>query len=224
MNEEWLEVLGNRARMYELLSRIYSIEVDPTFWESLKGVTFPEETGDAVLDDGYGRFGAFLKNPGEGDPIENLAVDYARVFLGAGINEGKVAYPFESVYTSPKHLVMQDAWEEVCRIYAKNGLGKAEGSDLHEDHLGMELNFMSRMADRSAEALKGGDREALLASLELQKDFLEKHILNWIDRLAADLAQCPCLDFYPAAMAVTTGFVRLDHGLLEEMIAEGADA
>ena len=45
-------------------------------------------------------------------------------FLGAGIAEGLVAFPFESVYTSKDRLVMQDAYEQVLRIYRSNGVEK----------------------------------------------------------------------------------------------------
>ncbi len=213
MNEEQT-LLENRRAMYDLLARLYLKEIDRPFFEALRAMDFPSGTGNPELDEGFARLRAFLEDPGEGDPIENLAVDYARVFLGAGIVEGRVAYPFESVYTSPKHLVMQDAWEDVCRIYAQNGLGCSADSDVHEDHIGLELNFMARLCAKSLEAGASWDR----TGLELQLGFLEKHLLNWTDRFAADVAACPAMDFYRAAAVLTTGFLKLDRMILKELL------
>ena len=73
-------------------------------------LAYPADCGSPDMREGY--------RPA---PADDLAVDYARVFLGAGEANGKAAYPYESVYTSPEGLVRQEARARVRAIYAAGG-------------------------------------------------------------------------------------------------------
>ena len=53
----------------------------------------------------------------DGTVLTELAVDYVRAFIGSGNDGFSAAYPYESVYTSPKRLMMQDARDEVLVLY-----------------------------------------------------------------------------------------------------------
>ena len=68
------------------------------------------------LVEGYKEIEEYLENINE-DSINELAADYARTFLGAGLSNGSAAFPYESVYTSKDRIVMQDAWADVSEIY-----------------------------------------------------------------------------------------------------------
>lgn len=88
------------------------------------------------------------------DKEETAAADFARAFLGAGVVNQVAAYPFESVYTSPTRLVMQDAYEAVRQLYHKYGFVKSEDCDLHEDHIALEIQFLAHLSGRAAKFLK----------------------------------------------------------------------
>ena len=60
----------------------------------------------------------------DGTVLTELAVDYVRAFIGSGNDGFSAAYPYESVYTSPKRLMMQDARDEV-RAVPRLRLGQA---------------------------------------------------------------------------------------------------
>ena len=154
-----------RAHLYSLLSRLYRVEVDAPLLEKLKGLSFPAAANE-TLSEGYAMLTAYLANCGEGT-LDDLAVDYATVFLAAGSADGQAAIPCESIYTSPKKIFMQEAWEDVCRIYAEKGLTKSSRhSDLMEDHLALELEFMATLVKRR-------DPKA-------EQAFIEQHLLNWL--------------------------------------------
>jgi len=121
------EILAQRESMYRLLARLYKTEADKDLLDGLGAAGFPEEDGG--LGEGFRLIADWLRYPKSEDPVTELAVDYAHTFLGAGIADGLVSYPFESVYTSPGRLVMQDAWEDVCRIYREHGLERGEQAD-----------------------------------------------------------------------------------------------
>ena len=87
------------------------------------------------------------------DARQDLAVDYARVFLAAGVYEGETAVPYESVYTSPEGILMQDSRDEVVRAYRRWGLAIPRDLNVPEDHLAFELEFMGRLSERIAAGL-----------------------------------------------------------------------
>ena len=152
--------MQERADLYRLLSRLYRVEVDQALLNALKSLSFPAAEG--VLGEGYEMLKSYLDHCGE-DALDQLAVDYATVFLAAGSADGAAAIPCESVYTSPKKIFMQEAWEDVCAIYGQHNLAK-DGAfqDLMEDHVALELEFMAALVESRAP--------------EAEKSFLENHL------------------------------------------------
>jgi anaerobic sulfite reductase subunit A len=184
---------------------------------------FPSEDEADDLGEGYRLLESYFQAPGA-DPLTDLAVDYARVFLGAGIAEGITAYPYESVYTSEERLIMQDARDLALAAYRAKGLEKIEAMKIPEDHIALELEFMGKLCRESREALSELNNNTAANSLVEQKIFLEQHLLNWISAFCADIEKCAASDFYKALAKITRAFLRMDHAVLEELIAESAGA
>ena len=220
---ENITLMANRENMYQLLGRIYKLEVDQTLLEHMLHMQFSNECSCSAteLEEGYRMFEAYLRQP-KLDVLTELAVDYASVFLGAGIAEGTVAYPYESVYTSTERLIMQDARDKVLAIYREKGLDKNESLDIPEDHIGLELEFMAYLCHEAKEALVLKDWDTASASLMLQKSFLEQHLRNWVPEFCSDIQKCSQIDFYKAVGKMTNGYLLLDtqiiHYLGENMI------
>uniref|UniRef100_UPI003AB7989A TorD/DmsD family molecular chaperone n=1 Tax=Adlercreutzia sp. TaxID=1872387 RepID=UPI003AB7989A len=105
------ELTAQRSAVYRLLARLYRVEVDEEFLAELKAMRFPAATGNTVVDTGYRTIATYLSGA-DAHAITDLAVDYVRAFIGHGIDAYSAAYPFESVYTSPKRLMMQEARDE----------------------------------------------------------------------------------------------------------------
>ncbi len=221
---ELARLLEGRGNLYRFLSRFYLVEVDEAFWTALRGMTFPETADEPRMAEGWQRLAKVVASDLGPDPIETLAVDYARIFLSAGVSEG-AAYPIESVYTSPEHLVMQDAWEAVCRTYREAGFEKDAKVDVHEDQLGLELLFLAHLNDRLLASIsaEGDDPErdaAYRNTLRSSKTFLTEHPLRWVGDFCRDVRKCPATDFYPAVSLLTEGFLAMDAALLDDLLAE----
>jgi len=216
---EFVTLIANRENLYRLLSRFYRIEVDEVFLNQLMSMTFPEECDDADLDEGYKMLNAWLLSPNE-DPLTDLAVDYARVFLGAGIFEGPVAYPYESVYTSKERLIMQEARDQVLAIYRAKGLDRIATFEVPEDHVSIELEFLAHLCRESREAFVDGDPSRAVAALKEQKEFIERHVGKWVPAFCSDIEDCATTDFYLAAAKITRGFLNMEQAIIDELIEE----
>ena len=170
---------------------------------------FPAGTGSELMDEGYRTIALYLSNT-DGATLTELAVDYVRAFIGHGIDGHSAAYPFESVHTSEKRLMMQGARDEVLAVYRSEGIDKDASWREGEDHIALELEFMKTMAARTAEALRAGD-EPEAARLEgVQRTFVADHLLNWVPTFARDVRIFAKTGLYLGLASLTEGFVALD--------------
>jgi TorA maturation chaperone TorD len=198
--------------MYILLSELFLHELSSDAIELLKATRWDAPEGcNAQLSQGYGlvkRYFAFASS----DMRTELAVEYARIFLAAGVYTQKrlVAVPYESVFTSEEHLMMQESCDEVYRLYLRDGF--MVNRDLHEpdDHLGFELEYLAALASRFADAVYAGKLPAQIELAQKQADFITTHLLNWIPALrdvAERYAECP---FYIGILLICEGYLQHD--------------
>ncbi|MBR5491314.1 MAG: molecular chaperone TorD family protein [Oscillospiraceae bacterium] len=188
--------MKSRERFYLLLSRFFAKEADEAFSDALRAMHFPKAQG--LMGEGYEMLERTLAGRDE-NFLEELAVDYALTFLGAGSAGGKTAVPVESLYKG-KGIFMADCWEEVKETYSVHGLGKS-AEDMMEDHISAELEFMAYLC-RKGEAAQ-------------QKEFLEKHILSWVYDFCADVEKYAKTEFYIAAAKLLLGYLEMEKALLD---------
>ena len=192
---DFADVLRGRRATYQFLSRLFRVEVDQELHDTLVSMRFPTNTGNALVDEGYRMICGYLSQA-DGTVLTELAVDYVRAFIGSGNDGFSAAYPYESVYTSPKRLMMQDARDEVLVLYRAFGLDKQESWKEGEDHIALELEFEQILCERAIAAYEAGDEDECLKLLLSQRNFLEDHLLAWYPMMAADLQKFPQTDFY----------------------------
>ena len=112
-----VELMNARARSYGMLARLFREEVDLPTLRELQKMRFPQATGNAAADEGYHQLYDYLKRAWD-DSVTELAIDYVSTFIGHGVNGYSAAYPYESVYTSERRLLMQEARAEVLAAEA----------------------------------------------------------------------------------------------------------
>ncbi len=211
--KELVAILESRRDMYRVLGRLWEEEVTPDFLADLKTLQLPEASESADFNAAASRFNACVGALAP-EGLDDLAADYARTFLGAGVADEPTAFPFESVYTSREHLIMQDAYEAVLGLLRKHGMAPVK-PDLYADHIGVEFEFMGFLAREAAEALKADDAAAAEALLEESKTFLATHLLNWSDRFLDDVRKVGRTDFYKALADVAQLYLAEDRAWLE---------
>lgn len=214
---EFKRLMQNRRDMYQFFARFFAAEIDEEFYEQLKQIEFPAEREENALtefQDALLRLNEYFEYDA-GEALEDLAADYAHTFLGAGSAQEEAAFPYESVYTSPKRIMMQDAWNQVCEIYEAKGIERNDDAgDWMEDHISMELEFMAYLCDETSQYTE------TLSGLEEQKSFLNRHLLNWVPEFCLKIKDYADTEFYRMVGQLTTGFLQLDSFILDRMIVE----
>lgn len=212
------DLMASRAQTYGMLARLFRVEVDLPAIRELQGMRFPVATGNDLVNLGYRQLYDYLKGAWE-DSVTELAIDYVRCFIGHGVNGYSAAYPYESVYTSERRLMMQEARAEVLATFRENNLKRGRWNE-SEDHIAMELEFMQRLALRTQEALCKGNEEAAIEHLHIQLDFTNDHLMNWLPMLVSDMQQFARTTFYQGLGNLTLGYIQEDKELIEELLAE----
>lgn len=216
--EELLDFFDANAETYRFLSQMIVKELTQEAIDELAREQWPEDTGNANLDRGYDllrRYFAFS----EGDRRSQLAVEYARIFLAAGVYErGKrTAVPYESVFTSEERVVMGDARDGVVAWFAEDGF--QVDPELHEpeDHLSFELEYLSVMNERAGALLRANDRSGLARNVRRQIAFVDEHLLNWVGELAVVAADFARTSFYLGMLDVAVGALEQTRAMLVDL-------
>jgi TorA maturation chaperone TorD len=158
MTKKMVETATQRSNIYGLLSLIYRTEVTKDLLAHIKKPEFLSVLSDmgAKLEDD------FLKGS-EDKLIEDLAVEYTRLFLGPG----KHISPHESIHHDTGDGDWGQFWGrstvEIKKFIAASGLEyKSEYTGL-PDHISVELEFMQLAAKRETQALEEKDNDCFTA-------------------------------------------------------------
>lgn len=214
-NTEFITQIKRRGETYALFARMFRQEVTPDLLRRLRKmrneISDPEAVGIGyiLLD----RYLSSIEALDDNQAIAELAADYAGLFLNAG---SCPVYPYESVYTSPEQLLMQEARDKVQRMYASCGLTLSGEFHEPEDHIAFEMEFMSHLCFRAIAASEEGNAETARAHLRSQREFLKDHLLLWIPRFCEDLVTNATTDFYRALGYLVRDFLQLEKTLFAE--------
>lgn len=221
MDEELVRdlVQVNEARVSfcRFLSSLYLYELTQEQIDALAHLDY-EDDGSLVAQ-GYARVVEYLRHRNSGTRQE-LAVDYAHTFLGAGSYEEVQAPPYESVYTSKAQIMMQDARDKALKYYRAEELDLPEDNTTPEDHLGFELQFMAELALRANDAVRAGDVEGVCALVNRQRGFLRFHLENWVGDLCDAIDRSCHTEFYHAVALLTRGYLASERSTLDALAAE----
>jgi len=143
--------------------------------------------------------------------LDALAVEHARLFIGPF---QLVAPPYGSIYLDDAKTVMGDSTARVAAFYHNCGLQLAD--DFHElpDHFAVELEFMSFLAFKQREVEVSGDTDEVFRIMSLQREFLDRFLLPWLEPFTSAIITDAEAPFYQAIARCTAAFVSADYAAL----------
>lgn len=144
-------------------------------------------------------------------PLQDLLVDYTRLFVGA---PQALAKPYSSVWLTDEPELMQDSAMALQKLYEQGGFEiDAEFRDL-PDHVAVELEFLYLLTYEQNQAVANGDGAALQAVEVMRTAFLIGHLGRWLGPFILAVHEHAQSDFYRELAELTELFVRLEgqHG------------
>lgn len=194
------EYCEGRAVTYRLFSGFLLHEVTREFLE--QAATCPP-----VQEGALGEYFASLSGADLDTERKNLAAEFSALLLNMS------PYPvmaYESVYTSPLRMLMQDSRDEVLAEYSSQGFAVSPELKLPEDHISFELEYMALLCEREADFQRSCDAVGLAACRQAEERFLRDHLTVWVFDFCEDLQKKAKSKFYRGLAESLTEFMLLE--------------
>jgi len=197
------EVLDSYAGACIFLSRLFLQPVDESLVTALRDGAILEDW--PLTEDEDTVRGLRALRAGTTTPLDVLGVDHRDLFEGP---DHVLACPYESVYLSDEHLTFEQQTLEVRAFYNRFGVQAPSLGKEPDDHIGLELSFIAHLCVLGLDAIDASDEDAQNAMIASVGDFLEQHLLRWVDDCLDRVVEHATTDFYRGLGHLTRGTVR----------------
>jgi TorA maturation chaperone TorD len=207
------EIAMARSRIYGLLAAIFRAEPTPDFLKELKEPDMSEVFSDLGVD-----LGDALRTRPDEEVLEELAIEYTRLFIGPG----PFISPHESVFVEAEGGRGGDLWGkrtgEVKRFIEGTGLDYASAYNGIPDHVSVELEFLQKLAEWEAGKWAEDDHENADFCLKVEKRFIEEHLGKWVPELCDKVSAEAESPFYREMAKFTKEFIEFDYEKTNEYL------
>ena len=217
-----LEVKGKvngariRSNVYGFLSSMFREEITAERLRQIKAPYIKEILSEMGVQ--YDIFSS--KN--ENQLLEDLAVEYARLFLGPD----KHISPHEAVHHQRDDGDWGVHWGastvDVKKFIETTGLEYKQEYTGMPDHISAELDFMKEATGREGQALEEKDWEGALYCQKMEKKFICDHLIKWIPEFCDKIISQAEISFYGDLAAVTKLFMTLELEQIDKTITATA--
>jgi len=198
-----------RVNIYALLSRILLQELDENMLDTIK-------KDENILD-----FLPTLKNWEPFKELQNnkLLEEYFNPdFVNLSLLH---LIPYETFYTREDQKIETGGANPVTDMYsAYDFMVDFEAArTISADHIGVELEFMHHLAEAELKAIENNDKDAIKNLREVQKEFLNKHLLQWAPMYLINVKYEARTPLYYDTADMTLEFILSDNEYLNKELS-----
>ncbi|MHB8073845.1 TorD/DmsD family molecular chaperone [Desulfosporosinus fructosivorans] len=216
--------LANRHYLYGLLQHIFGHEPSIELIEVIvsehtrKALKLLPDEDEYELDDCLVVLEELKQAIATGaeDTLDKLKSEYTYLMLGPN---KLPAPPWESVYLTDERMIFQENTLRVRRTYLEYQFLPANYPHEADDHLALELDFLTHLAKLTQEAFEAENLEEVKRLLADQKAFLAEHLLVWIGDFAEQIQLSKTHHLYPQMASLTEQVLKIDAAALDELIS-----
>jgi TorA maturation chaperone TorD len=202
-----------RSQVYGLLTTVFRAEPSEAFIQDLNGPQFSGAFSDLGID-----LGREFRTTPESDVLEELSVEFTRLFLGPGQHISA----HESIFAEVDGE-LGGLWGaktvEVKKFIETTGLDYESGFTGIPDHISVELEFMRKLSEWEAAKWSDNDSENAKYCLTVQKKFMEEHLLKWAPKFCDVVIDKATMPFYREMAKVTRDFLEFDHKVINQTLS-----
>lgn len=217
-NLSFIQVHIGRKQLYYYLARVFLDLPDDDLYEYTQEILPAFEIlskHNKYLSNGFLELSSFIKKrsslSGEERKIfdNGLYNDYSALFCGS---ESLSLY--QSMYIAPYGENIKESIYSLQQQYNFD-IGE-ENIDL-ADHISYELSFLGHLSGLTAYNLQKENNQMANHLLQVQADFLENYMLNWVEHLMFAMENIPeGALFYSPVCSIIYGFLEYDKLFLKK--------
>ncbi len=204
-----MEQTQARSNIYALLSRILMQELDDEMLTTIKN-------DDQILE--------FFPNLKKWELLSTLKNSE---LLGEHLNPDFVnlsvlhLVPYETFYTRDDQKIETGGANPVTDMYSAYDfiVDYEIARVVSSDHIGVELEFMHHLSEAQMKAMEEGDLDAVEHLLTVQKEFLNKHLLQWAPMYLINMKYESRTPLYYDAAEMALEFILSDYELINGSLA-----
>lgn len=202
MPEPELEQATAREDLCRLLAACYyepdSMLAEERVFESMLAAA-------AALSAGLAAGAARLGEAFGAQEVQDLLVDYTRLFLGPPT---PLAGPYGSLWLGEGSRMVDESTLALEELYREAGFEVDQDLSEPPDHIALELEFLYLLTFKCNEAARGGSTEAIAGWTLLRESFLREHLGAWVGRFAQAVKANAASAFYRELADLTARFVQ----------------
>ena len=188
-----------RSSLYGFLASVYRTELAEELLREIRKDSFKDSLKSVGVD-----LGKALEGGSDKKLLDDLAVEYTRLFIGPG----KHVAPYAAVYLGGEGASLWGA-ETIWVKKFIEAAGFDYRTDYHDlpDHVAVELEFMQEITANEAEALENEDRERAEKLKQVEEEFMTTHMAKWVPGFCRQVQDRAKLPFYRAMARLTEDFI-----------------
>ena len=128
--------------------------------------------------------------------------------------------PHEAIYLDREKRLGGKVTISVRQFYEKAGADILETCIEMPDHIGMELEFMGFLCKKERELREKADHRALHNCIQIQKTFLDEHLLKWVYQCCEKVIERTTSGFYKAIAYTIMEFMKSEEEYVAELYAK----
>ncbi len=215
-------ILNNRVYLYELLHTVFAgipneelLKIIGTEHTEMAFYLISDEEESVLYK--MSKFVRTIGNKVEEDPefLSKVKSEYMRLLVGPG---RLIAYPWASTYLGKEKMLFQESTLKVRETYRKYGFRTQEYKKVADDHIAIELHFMSKMSQLAKEAFDNDNEARMVYFLKAQVEFIKEHMLKWVPKYSKDIEESETTYLYPQFAKAVESFINTDLEILEKEI------
>ena len=208
--EEYTAISRQRSSVYGLLALLYRHEPDEDLVRSLRQPEILRGLEEAGLTLNVNE----LCDGSIEAVIQRLETEYTRLFVGPG----KHVVLNESVHLESEGLFWGDSTVSVKDFIESMGLNlNVEWGGL-PDHISIELELMQHLTNHEAELWIENDLDSVRRCIGTEREFMQKHLLQWVPRLCDMILDQNPLSFYCEVSQFTKNLVTFDSKFINDLV------
>ncbi len=206
---EMKQDIDSRIAIYALISRLMLVEVDETLLGNIE-----KDENLLALFPNYAKWSKKDELSTKKLIEEYYNVDFTNLFLMHLV-------PYESFYTRDDQMIESGGDNPVLELYNELDfrveLDKARV--VSADHIGVELEFMYMLCNAIKKALDADDKDGVCELLQVQKGFMEEHLLEWAPMFLINAKKESRTPLYHDGAELTLEFLLSDFEYIHEKLA-----
>lgn len=191
-----------RSALYGFLATVYRSEPSAESLGKLRDPAFQDA------------FGLEIKAGSEAAMAEELAVEYAALFLGPG---GHIS-PHESVHVKGGGQLLGSASSAVKAYIEACGFEYAAETHVLPDHISVELDFMAEVTRQESQAWTDQSWDKVQNCLAFEEEFSADHLRLWVPDFCQAVLASAEHPFYRQVVEITRDFLLAEKDEIEDRL------